>query len=294
MGFPYTWPVSRRRRWTPTTSRRYQALASESLTGEVPSVAAATEAATLAASRTRPSSARSAALARTGAAAIAPSTMRGERHHGAAFRLDARELSITERVGVGRTLAGDGEDERAREAITPGEKLIDRRVARAITALHRNGRVECKQGDREIAEWRWREQVAADGAHVAHGRSADRTRDGMQKRELALGENARESDAGANRDAGAGDVEVRQGAVCRQHHRRNRDIAFIERAHDQRTAAEVARVALRRQRRCCFSRRREGLHGYGHDVASALIRSPADAGESPRSRPGRSVRRPSQ
>ena len=66
-----------------------------------------------------------------------------------------------ERVGVGRTLAGDGEDERAREAITPSEKLLDRRVARAITALHRNGRVERKQGDREIAEWRWREQVAA-------------------------------------------------------------------------------------------------------------------------------------
>src|SRR6266487_1661777 len=37
--WPETWPVSRRRRWTPTTSRRYQALASESLTGEVPSVA---------------------------------------------------------------------------------------------------------------------------------------------------------------------------------------------------------------------------------------------------------------
>src|SRR6266581_7664220 len=74
--WPETWPVSRRRRWTPTTSRRYQALASESLTGEVPSVAAATAAETLAASSTRPSSARSAALARTGAAAIAPSAMR--------------------------------------------------------------------------------------------------------------------------------------------------------------------------------------------------------------------------
>jgi hypothetical protein len=47
MGFPYglsySCPVSRRRRWTPITSRRYQALANESLAGEVPSVAAATE-----------------------------------------------------------------------------------------------------------------------------------------------------------------------------------------------------------------------------------------------------------
>src|ERR1700744_6326376 len=35
----YSWPVSRRRRWTPITSRRYQALAKESLAGDVPSVA---------------------------------------------------------------------------------------------------------------------------------------------------------------------------------------------------------------------------------------------------------------
>ena len=75
----------------------------------------------------------------------------------------------------------------------------------------------------------------------------------MQKRELALGENAREGDAGADRDAGACDIEVRQGAIGRPHDRRNRDIAFVERAHDQRPAAEIARVALRRQRRRRFA-----------------------------------------
>src|SRR6266481_4802460 len=74
--FPYGWPESRWRRWTPTTSRRYQALASESSTGEVPSVTAATAAATLAASSACPSRARSAALARTAVAAIDPSAMR--------------------------------------------------------------------------------------------------------------------------------------------------------------------------------------------------------------------------
>src|SRR5260370_29719029 len=76
LALAYCWPVSRRRRCTPTTSRRYQALASESSTGEVPSVTAATAAAILAASSARPSIARSAALARTGVAAIAPSAMR--------------------------------------------------------------------------------------------------------------------------------------------------------------------------------------------------------------------------
>ena len=179
--------------------------------------------------------------------------MRGERHHGGAFRLDARDLAIAKRVGAGRTLAGDREHEPARQPIAPGKELLDRHVARAIAALHRNGRVEREQGDREIAERRWREQIAADRAHVAHRRSADRTGDGMEKRELALGENAREGDAGADRDAGAGDVEMRQGTIGRPHDRRNREIAFVERAHHQRAAAEIARVALRRQRRCCFA-----------------------------------------
>src|ERR1700732_4333593 len=76
LALSYCWPLSRRRRWTPTTSRRYQALASESSAGEVPSVTAATAAPILAASSARPSIARSAALARTGVAAIAPYAIR--------------------------------------------------------------------------------------------------------------------------------------------------------------------------------------------------------------------------
>ena len=98
----------------------------------------------------------------------------------------------------------------------------------------------------------------------------------MQKREFTLGENAREGDAGADRDAGAGDVDLRQGAVGRPHHRRNREIAFVERAHHQRAAAEIARVALRRKRGRGFSRGREGLHRYGHDVASAAHAAPCE------------------
>src|ERR1700688_3012376 len=76
LALPYCWPLSRRRRWTPTTSRRYQALASESSVGDVPSVTAATAASIFAASSARPSRARSAPLARTAVAAIAPSAMR--------------------------------------------------------------------------------------------------------------------------------------------------------------------------------------------------------------------------
>src|SRR4051794_36259341 len=57
-------PSSRRRKCTPATSRRYHALAIGSVAGEVPSAAAATAAAMPVSSRLRPSSARSAALAR--------------------------------------------------------------------------------------------------------------------------------------------------------------------------------------------------------------------------------------
>src|SRR6202020_2273993 len=70
-------PSSSRRRCTPTTSRRYHALAIASFAGEVPSAAAATAAATPASSSVLPSSARSAALARMAVGAIAPEAMRG-------------------------------------------------------------------------------------------------------------------------------------------------------------------------------------------------------------------------
>src|SRR6185503_3511223 len=59
-------PFSRRRRCTATISRRYQALASASVGGLVPSAAAATAAATPLSSRARPSSARSTDFARIG------------------------------------------------------------------------------------------------------------------------------------------------------------------------------------------------------------------------------------
>src|SRR6202035_144683 len=69
-------PSSSRRRCTPTTSRRYHALAIASFAGEVPSAAAATAAATPDSSSVLPSSARSAALARMAVGAIAPYAMR--------------------------------------------------------------------------------------------------------------------------------------------------------------------------------------------------------------------------
>src|ERR1700735_2750049 len=65
-------PSSSLRRCTPTTSRRYHALAIASFAGEVPSAGAAPAAATPDPSSVLPSSARTAALARMAVGAIAP------------------------------------------------------------------------------------------------------------------------------------------------------------------------------------------------------------------------------
>src|SRR4051794_28133100 len=69
-------PFSNRRNCTGAASRRYQALASASSTGASPSSATFAAAAMVCASSGRPSSARSALLARKGVAPIAPKAMR--------------------------------------------------------------------------------------------------------------------------------------------------------------------------------------------------------------------------
>src|SRR5258708_32889247 len=140
--------------------------------------------------------------------------IRGERHDGGAFRLDAGNFAIAKRLRAGWTLEGNREHEPARRASAPGKELFDRHIARAVAALHRNGRVEREQGDSEIAKWRWREQIAANRAHVTHRRPADRAGDRMEKRQLTLREHAREGDAGADRAPAARTIEMRSRALC--------------------------------------------------------------------------------
>ena len=50
----------------------------------------------------------------------------------------------------------------------------------------------------------------------------------------------------AERDARTRDVDAGQRLVGRAHDGRDRDIALVERAHDKRAAAEIARAAIRR------------------------------------------------
>jgi len=191
--------------------------------------------------------------------------MSRERHHGSALRPDTGDLAVAKRIAGRRTLERDGQHEAALHPRAPGQKLLDRHVPCAISALQRNRGVEREQGNAEIAERRRREQIAADGAHVAHGGPTDGGGDRMQKGQFALGENAREGDAGADGDTGARDVEAGEGMVRGAHDRRHRDIALVDRAHHQRAAAEIARVALRRQRRRRLARGRKRPYRDRHE-----------------------------
>src|SRR5882762_9639397 len=80
--------------------------------------------------------------ARADDAAAARRKMRGKRYQRTTLRPDARDLAITERFRACRALAGAREHERAGLAVAPAEELRGRERARAIAALHRNGRPE--------------------------------------------------------------------------------------------------------------------------------------------------------
>ena len=130
--------------------------------------------------------------------------MRGDREHRDALRLHARHLAEAERVRIaGRLNVTLATRPRvalaARRGIPPAASR-----GRRIAALHRDRRVEREQRGGEVAIGRRREQIAADGRHVADRRPADRARHRMQERELAVGDDLRHRDAGAERDARAG------------------------------------------------------------------------------------------
>ena len=123
--------------------------------------------------------------------------MRRDRDDRGALRLDARDLAIAKRLGIGGALEGDAEHERAGGPVAAREELRQIHIARAKAALHRNRRIERQQRDREIAEGRGGEKIAADGSHVAHRRPADRARGRMKIGKLALAQNLGKRDASA-------------------------------------------------------------------------------------------------
>ena len=201
-----------------TTSRRYQALASASVAGLVPSAAAASAGAMPAASRLRPSRARSTARARIGVgrhgavgdarAGDAPARhrqMRGDAEHRHALGLHAGHLAEAERVGAGRARHRHRHHEAAAAGpVAAGQELLQRRLLRAtVGALHHHRGVQRQQRGGEIAVGRGREQVAADGRHGAHRGAADHARHRMQEGQIAAGEDVDHAHAGADDDARA-------------------------------------------------------------------------------------------
>jgi hypothetical protein len=81
------------------------------------------------------------------------------------------------------------------------QKFLDWHVAGTQSALNGDGCVERQQRDGKVAVGGGRKQIAAHRAHVAHRRSADRAGGCVQEGEIALGQNSRKCDAGAERDA---------------------------------------------------------------------------------------------
>ena len=128
--------------------------------------------------------------------------------------------------------------------IAAAEKLLDRLFALAETAGEHDGRIEREQRRREIAIGRRREQVAADGRRLAHRRSADRARHGMQKSQFALRQNRGHRHAGAKLDAAGGQADMQQARIGRAHDGLDRRVGFVDRAHHQRAATEKPRAAL--------------------------------------------------
>ena len=85
-------------------------------------------------------------------------------------------------------------------------------------------------------------------------------------------QNLRERDAGADGDAPAGGADLVQAAVLDPHDGRERDVALVEGAHHERAAADIARAAIRGERRRRLGDRREGFHADRHEAAPVARR----------------------
>src|SRR5712672_840893 len=92
-------------------------------------------------------------------AAAAHRQVCGKRDDRAAFRLDAGDLAVAERLGAGGLLARDREHEGAGLPLARLQEFLDRYVTTAEAALHGNHRVEREQRDGEVAVRIWREQI---------------------------------------------------------------------------------------------------------------------------------------
>src|ERR1700722_8739345 len=114
----------------------------------------------------------------------------------------------------------------------------------------------------------------------------------MKKRQLTLAQNLRQGDSGANRDARAAGPNLGQRTIVEAHDRSDRDVAFVERPHDERSTREKARRPVGRQRRGRFGGRRKSPDRYWHGEHTSITPPRANARGWRRNPPDRSPRRP--
>jgi hypothetical protein len=86
----------------------------------------------------------------------------------------------------------------------------------------------------------------------------------MQKGEFALGEDRRHGHAGAELDAARRGGDVRKDRIGRAHDGSDGRVRLVDRAHQQRPAAEKMRVAIARQRAGGLGEACEGFHVDAH------------------------------
>src|SRR5580704_11743509 len=110
--------------------------------------------------------------------------MRSERNHRAALGLDARDLAVAEGIGAQWLLTGDRKHQRSRLPFARLQELFERYISGSKAPLYRDHRIERQQRDREITVGARRKEIAADGAHVAYGRTANRTGRSVQESEI--------------------------------------------------------------------------------------------------------------
>jgi hypothetical protein len=146
---------------------------------------------------------------------------------------------------------------------TVAQQVLDRPLH---AARHHHPRAERQQRGGEVAIGVRREQVAADGGHVAHLRPAHRPHHRMQEAEVGMGRDGRHGDPSADLHRIARRPDLGQGRVRAAHHA-PLHLPGIDVAHHDGAATEID--AVRSQRALRLGDRRMVL------TVTAISRPPA-------------------
>ena len=218
-----------------------------------------------------------------------------DRHHGRRVGVLSSELD------VGRRPARDGHldlDEqfggRQRVGHEAGVEVGERDHSPALRVSKGDARIEREQGDRNVAAGRRREQVAADGAHVADGPAGGAAGRLAKHRDVSLAQQPGQRRGGTDPQGPVDALEPVEAGHPEAHHRLGQRDPFVDQRHrdgpaghhEQPRAVSLQHVERLRQR----SRQVVALDG--HPAVSSLARPPSDPTAVDGSRRNRASRLP--